>query len=137
MDATCLAGTVCAGGALWAIVPTSTLARGCAVGAVDRLFSSESSVKRLQFLRVCPDLSSPRSFLNPCSVQGPSSCSLAERYARASSRGCLDLQSRFWAWGASSWLSLCCIQLLSRCLLSLSSGKPAATISGLLSSSVN
>src|SRR3954468_10623506 len=58
-------------------------------------FSSESSMKHMQFLRVCPDLSSPRSFLNPCSVHGPSTCSLAERYARASSRGCLDLQSRF------------------------------------------
>src|SRR4051812_28851948 len=95
-----------AGGALWGIAPTATLVRGCAAGAVDRLFYSESSMKSLQFLRVCPDLSSPRSFLNPCSVQGPSSCSLTERYARASSRGCLDLQSRFWAWGASSLLFL-------------------------------
>src|SRR4051812_25040233 len=99
MAATYLAGAAGAGGALWAIVPTATLVRGCAVGAVDRLFSSESSVKRLHFLRVCPDLTSPRSFFNPCSVQGPSSCSLAERYARVSSRGCHDLQSRFWACG--------------------------------------
>ena len=97
MAATCLAGTVGVGGAIWVIVPTATLARGCAVGAVDRVFSSKSSMKCLQFLRVCPDLSSPRSFLNPCSVQGPSGCSLAERYARALSRGCLDLQTRFCA----------------------------------------
>ena len=93
--ATCLVGMAGAGGALWAMVPTAMLVRGCAAVVVDRLFSSESSMKRLQFLRVCPDLSSPRSFLNPCSVHGPSSCSLAERYARASARGCLDLQSRF------------------------------------------
>src|SRR3954471_16601412 len=111
MAATCLAGTIGAGGALWAIVPTATLVRGCEVGAIDRVFSSESSMKHLQFLRVCPDLSSPRSFLNPCSVHGPSSCSLAERYARASCRGCLDLQPRFWTWGASSWLPLRCVLL--------------------------
>src|SRR3954471_7762613 len=38
MAATYLAGAVGAGGAFWAIVPTAMLARGCAVGAVDRLF---------------------------------------------------------------------------------------------------
>src|SRR4051812_23052336 len=44
MAATYLSGAAGAGGALWEIVPTATLVRGCGVGAVDRLFSSESSV---------------------------------------------------------------------------------------------
>src|SRR3954463_13007217 len=95
ITATCLVGIAGAGGALWVMVSTATLARGSDAVVVDRLFSSESSMNLLQFLRVCPDLSSPRSFLNPCIVQCPTSCSLAERYARVSSRGCLVLQSRF------------------------------------------
>src|SRR4051812_15984205 len=93
--ATCLVGRGGADGALWEVVPTATLASGWAAVVVDRLFSSVSSMKRLQFLRVCPDLSTPRSFLNPCIEHGPSSCSLAEQYVLASSCGCLVLQSRF------------------------------------------
>src|SRR3954463_6954493 len=95
MVATCLAGNGGACGALWATGPTATLASGCIVGAAERFFSSASSLKLLQFLRMCDDLSSPRSFLNPCMVHGPSSCSFAERNARAPSRGCLGHQSRF------------------------------------------
>src|SRR4051812_42046529 len=92
MDATSLVGAAGGGGALWAIGPTDTLARGCTIGVVDLLFSSESSVKRMQFLSVWLDL---RPFLKPCIVHGPSSWSLAERFVRVSSRGCLHLQSRF------------------------------------------
>src|SRR4051812_45629101 len=68
---TCLVGRGGAGGALWAIGPTVMLASGWTAVAVDRLFSSANSLKLLQFLRVCPDLSSPRSFLNPCIDHGP------------------------------------------------------------------
>src|ERR1041385_8469290 len=93
--ATCLVGRGGAGGALWAIGPTAMLTSGWAAVVADRLFSSANSLKFLQFLRVCPDLSSPRSFLNPCIEHGPSSCSLAERYVLVLSRGCLVLQSRF------------------------------------------
>src|ERR1041384_4495661 len=72
--ASCLVGRGGAGGALWAIGPTATLASGWTAVVVDRLFSSDSSMKRLQFLRVCPNLNPPRSFLNPCNVHGPLSC---------------------------------------------------------------
>src|SRR4051812_35957149 len=78
--ATCLVGRGGVGGAFWAIGPTAMLASGWTAAAADRLFSSASSLKLLQFLRVWLDLSSPRSFLNPCIEHGPSSCSLADRY---------------------------------------------------------
>src|SRR4051812_13993516 len=93
--ATFLDGRGEAGGALWAIGPTAMLASGWTAAAADRLFSSANSLKLLQFLRVCPDLNSPRSFLNPRMEHGPSSCSLAERYVRVLSRGCLVLQTHF------------------------------------------
>src|SRR3954463_6809774 len=93
--ATCLVGRGGAGGAFWAMGPTAMLASGWVAVVVARFFSSANSLKLLQFLRVWQDLSSPHSFLNPCIEHGPSSCSLAERYVRVLSRGCLVLQSRF------------------------------------------
>src|SRR3954467_15528787 len=93
MTATCLVGRGWAGGTSWATGPTAMLASGRAVAAAERLFFSANSLKLLQFLRVWDDLSSPRSFLNPCIEHGPSSCSLAERNARVPSRGCLVLHS--------------------------------------------
>src|ERR1043165_8695440 len=95
-----------AGGAFSATGPTAMLASGCDAGAVERLFSSTSSLRLLQFLSVWDDLISPRSFRNPCMVHGPSSCSFAVRGARAPSRGCLGHHSRFCCWGSSSWFSL-------------------------------
>src|SRR3954468_1090447 len=81
MAATCPAGGGGACGALWATGPTAMLASGCAVAATERFFSLASSLKLLQFRRMWDDLSSPRSFLNPCMEHGPTSCSFAERYA--------------------------------------------------------
>src|SRR3954471_7931528 len=106
---------------------------GWTVAAAERLFSLASSLKLLQFLRVCPDLSSPRSFLNPCVVHGPSSCSLAERNARVPSRGCLGHHSRFCDWDSSSRFSLFVGRLSSHGLPFRSFGKPAETMSGPLS----
>src|ERR1043165_6304187 len=81
MAATYLDGNGGACGALWATGPTAMLASGYTVAAAERFFSSASSLKLLQFLTMWDDLSSPRSFLNPCMVHGPSSCSFAERNA--------------------------------------------------------
>src|SRR4051812_4593809 len=128
--ATCLGGRGGAGGAFWAMGPTAILASGWVAIAMPRLFSSASSLKLLQFLSVWLDLSSPRSFLNPCIEQGPLSYSLADRYVLVPSRGCLVLHSLFWSWDASSGLSRRCILLSLRDLPSRSSGKPAATMSG-------
>src|SRR4051812_4047308 len=89
MAATCLVGRRGSDGALWATGPTAMLASGCTVAAAERLFSSAISLKLLQFLRMWDDLSSPRLFLNPCIEHGPSSCSLAERNARAPSSSIL------------------------------------------------
>src|SRR3954464_7278027 len=134
MAATCLAGNGGACGALWAIGPTAMLASGCTVAAAERCFSSASSLKLLQFLRVWDDLSSPHSFRNPCMVHGPSSCSFAERNDRVPSRDCLGHHSRFCYWGSSSGFVLFG-GLLSSCRLPFwSFGKPAATMSGPLSS---
>src|ERR1043165_8098083 len=106
MAATCLARNGGAGGALWVICPTAALASGCPVAAVERCFSSASSLKLLRFLKVWDDLSSPRSFRNPCMVHGPSSCSFAERNTQAPSRDCLGHHSHFCNWGSSSGFAL-------------------------------
>src|SRR3954469_14576049 len=102
MEATCLAGSGGAGCALWATGTIVMLASGCPAGVAERFFSSASSLKLLQFLRVWDDLISPRSFLNPCMVHGPSSCSFVVLGARVPSRGCLGHYSRFCDWGSSS-----------------------------------